>query len=663
MATNDATNILLKPGEDSLLVDAKKLPDNQVNRQNDVIADENYKQNDIDDLATKQTQINPCLAHSSLEITRISQGLSGVSEDVKSSDGETNISLPLANKPASLQPTQEPKIGDVLKSKYRLEEKLGQGGMGSVFKAVDLVKVEVRAKNPYVVVKILLPSFSQDIDIVTGFHREAEKSQKLTHKNIIKVFDADREGNLHFIVMEYLQGEPLNQYIRLNSPVSLTKAWPLIKGMGLGLAHAHEQNIIHRDFKPANVFVLEGTNEIKILDFGIASELRKADANPNDQTIFKPDLCYTPAYASFETIYAFNPNPRDDIFSFGLVVYELLTGKHPYDRKQASDISLEQLNGSFKQPIQPSELSSKQWQLLSQAIAIKREQRPGNLYQWLTEFESEVITRRSYPRPFILAISASILVLIIVAGYFWQNKSTPSKSEIPVEVAVNQPEAISSPPMAKAGNDQQIILGQSVSLDGNASQSSDSSPLSYAWRLLQKPEHSNSELAGANTAIPQLHPDQPGQYKVELTVTNTHNQISTPDTLEINVKAPPIHLNLATSQKSYRIGDYLKVTLKPSEEGYLGVLYLSGTGEKSQIYPVFDDKEAHVKADVTYQIPPKNKPKMLKIEGPVGTDTIIAVFSKEPLPELANYVDDKGEMSGLGSQVVVEKWPYQVTEN
>ncbi len=555
--------------------------------------------------------------------------------------------------------------GDVLNNRYRLEAQLGHGGMGSVFKALDLTKLAVHAKNHFVAIKVLLPALANDSILVTGFHREAEKAQKLTHANIIKVFDSSRDGDRHYIVMEYLQGKSLSQTIKDQGAMSLKNAWPIIRGMGRGLAHAHEENIIHSDFKPANVFVLEGGQDVKVLDFGIASELKKA--GEIDETIFDPRLQggLTSQYASFEMLNgATLADRRDDIFAFGLVIYELLTGKHPYNRKPASEVYLEQKRGDFKAPVKPPGLSKTQWQLLNQAITIEQDHRPDNLQVWLAAFDPEQGGKNSLKK--IMLSLAVLTALIAASSFFWlQNQEGDNKP--PVKNISLQPKPSDpglEPPVANAGSDLQVSVGQVVTPDGNASRSTNAEPLSYNWQMSEKPEHSNALLSKANTATPQLTPDISGLYRLKLIVTDTLNQSSPPVEVAIHAVSPTAKLSLETGKSQYPINQHLQIRVQAPQNGYLGLVHVSSTGEKQQIFPNPLQKNNQVKENITYHIPPKEKPKMLVIRGPEGIDSLIAVFSSKPLPEkLESFISEEGNVTGLQQDVIVEKAQYQVIKN
>ncbi len=361
----------------------------------------------------------------------------------------------------------------------------------------------------------------------------------------------------------------------------------------------------------------------------------------------------TTQYASFEMLNGSTAaDPRDDIYAFGLIVYELLTGKHPYNKKSASEVFLEQKRGTFIQPLPPKELTARQWQLLSQAISIEQDKRPKNLQKWLTAFE---FNEKQLPRHFIFPIVAIIVVLISVSVYFLVEKN---RSDISQKPKILQ----TKPPIANAGKDQSLFLGETIWLDGKASQSTDSGRLYYHWKLTKNPIASQVVLLDQDTATPHFSPDKIGQYEAELTVVDSQNQTSQADTINIAVSKLLPRLVLNASKDTYYIGEYLQVNIHSSQDGYLRIVYLSSTGVKLQIFPNGYQENSHIKADQNYQIPPKEKPKMLKIQGPEGIDTIIAVFSHTQLPDLEKYIDENGNLSETLQQndAIVEKITYRV---
>jgi len=296
--------------------------------------------------------------------------------------------------------------GVTLKERFVLLERLGQGGMGVVFKAKDLLKVEAQDKNPFVAIKVLTDAFKKFSGSFIALQREASKAQRLAHPNIATVYDFDRDGDTVFMTMEYLQGKPLNRLIKElpEHPISKEKAFDIIEQLCHGLAYAHEKNLIHSDFKPGNCFLLnDGT--VKLLDFGIA-RASTAPGEEKEQTMFDPGKlsAVTPAYATPEMFAGMNPDPRDDIYGLGCVAYQLLAGgKHPYNKVAAPKVK--EL-GIKPKPIKG--LDRRQQRTLARALTVNREDRIPDVKKFL----EGIRPRKSHTKQILLGA----LFLAIIAG-------------------------------------------------------------------------------------------------------------------------------------------------------------------------------------------------------------------------------------------------------
>lgn len=278
------------------------------------------------------------------------------------------------------QPYRELTVGGTLKNRFVLEQLLGVGGMGMVFKATDLRKIEAQDKDPYVALKVLNQDFQANPMALVSLQRETKRAQTLSHPNIIKVFDFDRDGGHVFMSMEYLQGKPLNHLIKeYPDGMPFKQAWPIIHDMADALRHAHKKNIVHSDFKPGNVFI-DNDEEVRVLDFGIACAIGRSDKDHQDATVFNARAlgAYTPAYASLEQLQNSDPDPRDDIYALACVSYELLTGKHPFGRLSA-DKAME-LNLPVKAI---PKLSRRQMKGLQNALAFEQSARTKSVDAFL----------------------------------------------------------------------------------------------------------------------------------------------------------------------------------------------------------------------------------------------------------------------------------------
>ncbi|MFM0597147.1 MULTISPECIES: serine/threonine protein kinase [Paraburkholderia] len=282
--------------------------------------------------------------------------------------------------------------GDTLNNRFVLEECLGVGGMGTVYKALDLRKLEASDRKPYLAIKVLNVQFRGNPNSLVALQREARKAQVLAHRNIIAVYDFDRDGPIVYLTMEYLTGKALSQLLRTPGyqGMPVRAALPIVRGMCSALAYAHERGFVHCDFKPANVFLTTNA-EVKVIDFGIARVFQRPEEE-SDATVFDPGSlgALTPAYASPEMIEHREPDPRDDIYALGCITYELLTGHHPYDRLSATQAR----NADFKLQ-RPPNLDTKQWRALRAALSFDRNTRMPSVTRFIAEFDNEARAEKS----------------------------------------------------------------------------------------------------------------------------------------------------------------------------------------------------------------------------------------------------------------------------
>lgn len=234
--------------------------------------------------------------------------------------GDDVAACPLDGAALSSAPRQDPLLDRVIKGRYRIVGKLGDGGMGSVYRAEQL------SVGRAVALKVLHREFARDEEFVQRFHQEARLAAALNHPRLTTVFDFDQseDGSL-FIVMEYLQGTLLNEVIRRDSPLEIGRVVRLGIQIAEGIGAAHAAGVIHRDIKPQNVFVLPGDN-VKLMDFGIA---RRNDGRDVHLTR-AGTMMGTPQYMAPEQIEGRAVSEKTDIYAFGIVLYEMLSGKTPF---------------------------------------------------------------------------------------------------------------------------------------------------------------------------------------------------------------------------------------------------------------------------------------------------------------------------------------------
>ena len=229
----------------------------------------------------------------------------------------------------------------LLAGRYELIEKIGEGGMAVVYKA------RCRLLNRFVAIKILRPEFTKDETFVDNFKKESQAAAGLTHPNIVSVYDVGKEGNINFIVMELVEGKPLSQIIAEKGRLDYKEAINVARQVASALSLAHKNQIIHRDVKPHNVLITS-TGVAKLADFGIARAVTNSPVVDGTNNKVMGSVHYlSPEQARGSYL-----DERSDIYSLGIVLYEMLTGKVPFDGDNAISIALMHINETMTPPTQ-----------------------------------------------------------------------------------------------------------------------------------------------------------------------------------------------------------------------------------------------------------------------------------------------------------------------
>ncbi len=230
-----------------------------------------------------------------------------------------------------------PEVGEELGS-YRLLERLGEGGMGIVFLA------EHTLLPRRVAIKVLHPEYRRHKEVVQRFISEAQVVNQIRHPNIIDITDfANPEKGVAYIVMEYLEGEPLSAFLEREAPMPPGEALAIVLPICEALVAVHRKNIVHRDLKPDNIYLARSSNgelRPKLLDFGIVKFLATEDAFLKTQT---GQLVGTPEYMAPEQVNGLSVDPRIDVYAMGIILYELLTGEQPFREGTLAEVLRRQL--------------------------------------------------------------------------------------------------------------------------------------------------------------------------------------------------------------------------------------------------------------------------------------------------------------------------------
>ena len=265
-------------------------------------------------------------------------------------------------------------IGKVLDNRYELVEFIGKGGMALVYRAID------KRTGHNVAVKILRPEYNQDAEFCTRFDREAVAASKMSHHNIVNLLDVGQDDNMRYLVMEYVRGRTLKDVIKQNGPLKPAVAAQVAIRILSALQHAHKNGIIHRDIKPQNILV-HSDGLIKVGDFGIARVVG-SNTISTDDVVMGSVHYFSPEQAKGEPVTA-----ASDLYSVGVVLYEMLTGKPPFDGETPVAIAMQHIGGKA-QPIR--EIDSTIPPALERVVEKAMEKRPERRYQTALDMAQDI---------------------------------------------------------------------------------------------------------------------------------------------------------------------------------------------------------------------------------------------------------------------------------
>lgn len=325
--------------------------------------------------------------------------------------------------------------GQLFAERYEVIEQLGRGGMGTVYRVYD------QKIQEDVAIKILKSELAGEEGTITRFRNELRLTRKITNKNICKMYDLNDYQGLQFITMEYIAGEDLKSFIRRSGRVSIGKAISIAKQMCEGLHEAHDLGVIHRDLKPSNIMI-DSQGNTKIMDFGIA---RSTEAKGITEAGV---IIGTPEYMSPEQVEGADVDPRSDIYSLGAILYELVTGRPPFEGKTPMSVAFKHKTSKPQEPRElntqvPEELN----RLILKCLEKDREKRHQNVDRLLEDLkelhetpstgqikvearmESSTGTQTSFSLKKLLlppAILLGVLATVFVLVWLFQKKDQPT---------------------------------------------------------------------------------------------------------------------------------------------------------------------------------------------------------------------------------------------
>lgn len=300
-------------------------------------------------------------------------------------------------------------VGRILRERYVIQERLGSDSRGTVFKALDRYRSSLPVAQQHVALKALhsghdWSGHDWSEQSIQEFHRELHCGQMLSHRNIVNVFELDRDADVVFFTMEFLDGELLIDLIERLRPATMQRlqAWQLIRQLGAGLEHAHERGIVHGDLNPRNILVTQD-GELRILGFGAVHT--------------------TPAYASCELLEGRAADPRNDLYALACTCYELLSGAHPFAGRPAT------LARDFGvKATRPAGLTGRQWRTLQVGLSWHRAGRSTSVQAWIQKLTNGIAQKPSKTpllelraaraeKPSLHSSAAAVFIaLLLIAG-------------------------------------------------------------------------------------------------------------------------------------------------------------------------------------------------------------------------------------------------------
>ncbi len=327
--------------------------------------------------------------------------------------------------PARGRPPRSIAVGDVLRDRYRVQGVLGQGGMGTVFAAVDQYRLDGPHGDQLVALKVLHTEVIKRPRLFAELRREFQHLQSLSHPNIVRVHEFDRDGDLAFFTMEHLSGVLLSRVVSAQESAALYRPYALafIRDIGAAVAYAHARGVVHGDLYPGNVFVTEN-GEVRVLDFGASHQLHRAPWISEFDSARQIPVA-TPKYASCQLLEGEAADARDDVYALACIAYVLLTGHHPFHDNTALKARTLRMT-----PKRPSRLSKGQWDTLRAGLHFDREQRPSDMKGWLERLELpgaaiqlppllSILTARPPRRTSMRWPVAAVAAVLVLACSWW----------------------------------------------------------------------------------------------------------------------------------------------------------------------------------------------------------------------------------------------------
>jgi len=337
-------------------------------------------------------------------------------------------------------PIKELTRGTTFAGRYEIIEELGKGGMGKVY------RVEDKKINEEVALKLIKPEIAAEKKTIERFRNELKFAREISHRNVCRMYDLNEEEGMPYITMEYVTGEDLKSLVKRIGKIPVEKAVSIAKQVCEGLAEAHRIGVVHRDLKPSNIMI-DREGNVRIMDFGIARSLKAKNITREGVMIG------TPEYMSPEQVEGKKADQRSDIYSLGIIIFEMATGRAPFEGETPLSIAMKHKS---EEPPDPRKINAQIPDDLSRLILKCMEKDNEKRYQGTKELLSELnkieipATERVFPKKkpeaeipkkrfqsFVVPGIIILLVIIIAAGYLFFGQIL--KTEKPKAETISMP--------------------------------------------------------------------------------------------------------------------------------------------------------------------------------------------------------------------------------
>jgi serine/threonine protein kinase len=441
------------------------------------------------------------------------------------------------NRPIEQAIARQVTVGDVLRGRYVIKNIVGLGGTGTVFEAIDRYRLDLPDSGQRVAIKVLHSDTSEQTAVPTDLRREFQLLQSLSHPNIVRANEYDRDGDIAFFTMEYLSGLSLESVLSAHREVALERALALIiiRDVAAAMEHAHSRGVVHGDLNPGNIFITND-GQIRVLDFGAA---HKPSRTPSvTETAWDATAYATPRYASCQLLDGERADARDDTYSLACILYVLLAGKHPF-----GELNANQARAARQKPRRPPGLAGRQWHALRSGLSFDRQRRPADIAAWLKPFD---LPKPEVRLPVLLALlkaaprrarrsGAAMLIILLLAlaaaAGWWASGHRDLVSQTATEAAVDLKDAAASADAALSRLWEQARTALS------SSPAPQTEPPAAATESGAAPESSAAPEEGPSTASPAGAP--PPAMSPSVPASRPAARVAAPRTAMPAMTAPP----------------------------------------------------------------------------------------------------------------------------